>query len=200
MSETIINISVEDVLSKSVAETMLKQSTRDFTLGVCYQRNGFGYLKKTVPGLNIAAQRNAYLVLTDLDQNSCPLEIISKWLPQPKHSNLIFRIAVREIESWVLADREQFAKFLGISLDLIPPNVDKISDPKEFLINLARKSKKKELRDSIVPPAKSTAKVGRDYNGQLMSFVNNHWQARLALENSPSLARAMKSLDRFVIT
>jgi len=195
MSEIIINIAVEDTLSKSVAETMLKQSVRDFTVGRCYQKNGVGYLKKLVPGLNVAAQRNAHLVLTDLDRNLCPTEIIFKWLPQPKHPNLIFRIAVREIESWVLADRQEFAKFLGISLDLIPPNVDEISDPKEFLINLARKSRKRELRESIVPPPKSTAKIGGDYNRQLIGFVNNHWQAKLAVENSPSLGRAMRALE-----
>jgi len=200
MSEIIINIAVEDILSKSIAETMLKQSTKNFIVGICYQKNGFGYLKKLVPGLNVAAQRNTYLVLTDLDQNLCPTEIISKWLRQPKHSNLIFRIAVREIESWILADRQEFGKFLGVSPDLIPVNTDEISDPKEFLINLARKSRKRELRESIVPPPKSTAKIGRDYNGPLISFVNNHWQVRLALENSPSLEKAMRVLDRFTMT
>ncbi|MDF2210039.1 hypothetical protein L1F28_15070 [Arthrospira platensis NCB002] len=43
----------------------------------------------------------AYLVLTDLDKSECPLAIINEWLKsQPKHPNLLFRVAVKEVESW----------------------------------------------------------------------------------------------------
>jgi hypothetical protein len=138
-----------------------------------------------------------YLVLTDLDQYECPLTIISHWLDTPKHPNLIFRVAVREVEAWLLADREAFAAFLGIAVTLIPQDADAIADPKQTLINLARKSKNKTLREGIVPNSKTTAKIGRNYNGQLIPFVKQIWKVDSAIPNSSSLERAMKALLTF---
>lgn len=192
-----ISLAVEDPLSEAILTEMLKQTERPFSIGTCLSRGGYGYLKKIIPGLNQAASGMPYLVLTDLDQAECPLAIISTWLTQPRHPNLIFRIAIKEVEAWVMADREALAKFLGITINLIPANVDEILDPKQLLINLARRSKKRDLREGIVPEQNSTAKIGKDYNGQLIPFVRTHWQVATAQLNSPSLQRAMKALITF---
>jgi hypothetical protein len=92
---------------------------------------------------------------------------------------------------------EAFAEFLGISVDLIPGDADRIPDPKQLLINLAKKSRKRKLREAIVPEPNSTAKIGKDYNGQLIEFVNESWQVASAQTNSPSLERAMNALINF---
>lgn len=197
MSDIAINLAVEDALSEAVLREMLKQSERPFLVGNCFCRGGYGYLKKILPGLNYAAQGMTYLILTDLDQAECPLELISKWLTQPKHPNLLFRVAVREVEAWLLAHREAFADFLGISKSLIPMNVDEIPDPKQCLINLSRKCKKRSLRDAIAPAPDSTAKIGKDYNGQLIQFVRNDWRVAEAQVNSPSLQRAMNAIINY---
>ncbi len=197
MTDIPINLAVEDTLSEAVLKEMLKQSQRPFSIGTCLNRGGYGYLKRILPGLNHAAQGMTYLVLTDLDTAECRLAIISEWLTQPKHPNLLFRVAVREVEAWLLAHREAFAEFLGISVTLIPNNVDEIPDPKQLLINLARKSKKRNLRDAIVPAVNSTAKIGKDYNGQLIQFVQHNWQVESAQVNSPSLQRAMNAVISF---
>ena len=197
MSDIPITIAVEDVLSEAVVREMLKQSERPFSIGLCLNKGGYGYLKRIVPGLNKAAQGMPYLVLTDLDNAECPLAIISNWLKTPKHRNLIFRVAVREVEAWLLADREAFAEFLGIAVTLIPQDADAIADPKQTLINLAKKSRKRTLRKGIVPPSKTTAKIGRDYNGQLIPFVKQIWKVDSAIPHSSSLERAMKALLTF---
>jgi hypothetical protein len=197
MSDIPITIAVEDVLSEAVVREMLKQSERPFSIGNCLNRGGYGYLKRIVSGLNKAAQGMPYLVLTDLDQYECPLTIISHWLDTPKHPNLIFRVAVKEVEAWLLADREAFAEFLGIAVTLIPQDADAIADPKQTLINLAKKSRKRTLREGIVPPSKTTAKIGRDYNGQLIPFVKQIWKVESAIPHSSSLERAMKALLTF---
>ncbi|WP_333438429.1 hypothetical protein [Microcoleus sp. D2_18a_D3] len=176
---------------------MLKQSQRPFSVGQCLNQRGYGKIKKIISGLNYAAKGMPYLVLTDLDNAECPLVIISEWLTQPKHPNLLFRIAVKEVEAWLLAHREGFAQFLGISVDLIPGDADRIPDPKQLLINLAKKSKKRNLREAIVPDRNSTAKIGKDYNGQLIHFVNQSWQVASAQTNSPSLKRAMNAIVNF---
>lgn len=197
MTDIPINLAVEDALSEAVLKEMLKQTDRPFSIGTCLSRGGYGYLKKITPGLNQAAAGMPYLILTDLDNAECPLAIISSWLAQPKHPNLIFRVAIKEVESWLLAHREAFAEFLGITVSLIPANVDEIADPKQLLINLARKSRKRKLREAIVPERNSTAKIGKDYNGQLIDFVQNYWQVESAQVNSRSLQRAMNALINF---
>ncbi|MBE9163890.1 hypothetical protein [Tychonema sp. LEGE 06208] len=197
MTDIPINLVFEDVLSEAVLKQMLKQSQRPFSVGSCSNKKGFGDIKNNLPAYNNAAKGMPYLVLTDLDNAECPLVILSEWLTQPKHPNLLFRIAVKEVEAWLLAHREGFAEFLGISVDLIPADVDKVSDPKQLLINLAKKSKKRELREGIVPDRNSTAKIGKDYNGQLIQFVDRNWQVALAQTNSPSLERAMNAIVNF---
>jgi hypothetical protein len=197
MTDIPINLVFEDVLSEAVLKQMLKQSQRPFLVGDCFNQRGNDQIQKKISGFNNAAKGMPYLVLTDLDNADCPLVILSEWLTQPKHPNLLFRIAVKEVEAWLLAHREAFAKFLGISVDLIPGDADRIPDPKLLLINLARRSRKRKLREAIVPELNSTAKIGKDYNNQLIQFVNKSWQVASAQTNSPSLERAMNALINF---
>jgi hypothetical protein len=192
-----INLAVEDVLSEEVITCIIEQSGRSFAIGTCYRRSGSGYLRKTIGGFNNAAKGTPFLVLTDLDNHECPPDLIRDWLPIPKHDNLIFRVAVREVEAWLLAHRGAFSEFLGISNDLVPISPDEEPDPKQCLINLARRSRKTALRRAIVPKDGSTAKIGPDYNGKLIGFLNNHWNVQEAAQNSPSLERALQSICNF---
>jgi len=109
--------------------------------------------------------------------------------------NLIFRIAVREIESWVLADRKAFALFLGIQHRLIPSRPDEIDNPKMKVIELANCSRKRYLREAIVPNEKGTARLGPDYNGQMTYFVKNFWNIHEAMKNSNSLKRTYDAIN-----
>ncbi len=99
-----IQLAVEDSLSESVLRAIIRHSGRDYQIGVCYCRGGFGYLKTKIAGFNNAAKRTPFVVLADLDDSECDPLMIRKWLPNGAIRNLIFRMAVREIESWVLAD------------------------------------------------------------------------------------------------
>lgn len=139
-----------------------------------------------------------YLILTDLDNKECAPTMIQEWLPETKNPNLIFRIAVREVESWVLADRPGFAKFLGISPKKVAAKPDDLPDPKAYLINLARKSRKRAIREDIVPRQGSTAKQGPAYNECLVSFVQEAWNPSNASLSSPSLERTIKAIEVFM--
>lgn len=176
---------------------MFEQSSRTFAVGNCLGHEGSGYLKKNMRKFNKAARGIPFFVLTDLDQTDCPPKLINRWLTVPKHDNLIFRIAVREIESWLLAHREAFASFLGIQKSQIPLSPDDLEDPKSFLLKLTKKSKKQSLKKAIVPAIGSTAKIGPDYNGVLISFVHNFWQVKEASKNSSSLNRAFSAIKAF---
>jgi hypothetical protein len=192
-----IHIAVEDFLSEMVLRVMLEQSGRHFAVGACMGRTGFGYLKKNITGFNKAAKGTPFLILTDLDQAECPPILIQEWLPVPKHDNLLFRIAVREVESWLLAHRKAFAEFLGIRESLVPPRPDELEDPKRVLIELTARSRKGKLREAIIPTPGSTAKIGPDYNGALISFVQNRWKVQEAAKRSPSLNRSFHTINIF---
>ena len=190
-----INLAVEDDLSEAVLRKLLPAK---YTVSDCYKKRGFGYLKKNIRGFNNAAKGMPFLVLTDLDREECPPKLIKEWLSDSTpHHNLLFRVAVREVESWVLADRDPFAKFLGIKKEQVPVDVDEIDDPKEYLINLVRKSRKRRLREDIVPTRGSTAKQGPNYNGRLISFVEKVWNPNEAMHTSLSLQRAIKAVKKF---
>jgi len=197
MSEIPINLIFEDELSGSILCNLLHKSKQRYIIGQYYNSRGFGWIKKRINGFNNAAKGMPYLVLTDLNRYECPPILIEDWLAGSKHHNLLLRVAVSEVESWLLGCRTAFAKFLGVNEDLIPTNVDEIPDAKNFVINLARKSSKKHLRSDIVPEEGSTAKVGPDYNGRLIYFVEDLWDPNIAKEFSPSLQKTIKVLDEF---
>ncbi len=160
-----VNLVVEDSLSEAVVSKLLSDSGLAFRIGTRYiGRQGNGYIKNGILGFNRAARATPFFILTDLDDKSCAPSLIVDWLGEPASKNLIFRVAVREVEAWLLAHRAGFASFLGINRELVPTDVESLLDPKRTLINLARKSKRSDLRKSIVPPEGSHRRQGPDYN------------------------------------
>jgi hypothetical protein len=166
-----INIAVEDKLSEAVIKKIIKTSKQPYIVGACFCRGGFGYLKKNVKGFNNASKASVFLLLTDLDTTECAPTLIRQWLTCPQNPNFLFRIAVKEIESWLLADRINFANFLGIPVQLIPLITDEINDPKRFILNLTAKSKNTYLRNGMIFSQKNTLKPGPNYNGCLITFI-----------------------------
>jgi hypothetical protein len=198
MSPIPVHLAVEDDLSEIVIRRLLVDTGRAYAIGIVFGRGGFGYLKTTANNWNAAAAAGTpILLLTDLDQHPCPSDLIRDWLDNEPHANLLFRIAVREIESWLLADREGFANFLRISAANIPLQPDQVPDPKRTLVNLARRSRSRTLRESIAPRVGSTAVQGPDYNGCLIEFVRNQWSREAAVERSPSLKRTWEKMMTF---
>ncbi len=197
INQILINLAVEDSLSETILRMILYQSKRPYLIGTCYSHGGYGYLKKSIQGFNNAAKGIPFLVLTDLDKAKCPPELIKEWLPYPKHPHLLFRIAVREVEAWLLADRKAFSKFVGIPIKLIPEDTETIVNPKEKLIELVKKSRYQELRRDIIPSIGSTAKVGPNYNGRLGFFVTRYWKMQEAVNHSASLKRTIRTMGDF---
>jgi hypothetical protein len=198
MSPIPINLAVEDALSEAVLRKVLENSNREFAVGSAYGQRGIGYLRKMIRPFNNAAKGTPFLVLVDLDQYECAPVLIAEWLTDNQHHNLLFRVAVREVESWVLADTAGFATFLGISKRLVPSDTDGIPDPKQFLISLAKSSPRRDLKRDIVPPPASTRTIGPNYNGRLIRFISSSWDCSVARNQSPSLDRLVRSLEAFV--
>lgn len=197
MSVIPINLAAEDELSEAVLRRLLVFSRRGYEVGRAYRRGGFGYLRRTICGWNRAARGVPFVVLADLDDNPCPRTLIDSWLTEPQHENLLFRVAVREVEAWLLADTSGLSRYLLVGETSVPSNAESLEDPKSALINLARRSRSAAMRDRIVPKRGSSAKQGPDYNGCLVQFVATHWDIGSAATNSISLGRAAKRLASF---
>ena len=192
-----LSLAFEDELTELLALKILRSIPNEFATRTIYNRGGNGYLKRIIYGLNNAAKGVPFLVATDLDQYDCPPALIDDWLAHPKHHNLLIRVAVHEAEAWVLADREGFASFLGITAARIPEDVEALAKPKETLIQLARASRKRYIRDDICPLPSSTSRIGPNYNARLGGFVSQSWNPTAARVRSPSLDRTIDRLISF---
>jgi hypothetical protein len=83
-------------------------------------------------GINRAARFSPWIVLVDLDLDAeCAPPLRKSWLSKPSHY-MCFRIAVRAIEAWLMADRERFARFLSIDIARIPRDVEAVKHPKLY--------------------------------------------------------------------
>ena len=131
-------LAVEDELSEAVSRQILKRfniEIWDTILG-----EGYTYLQQKAMEFNRSASGTAIFMLTDLDSaQNCPPRLIQSWIKGALNPQFFFRVAVMEVESWVMADRIGFAAFLSVPLHRIPSPTDSILNPKEFLLSLARK-------------------------------------------------------------
>src|SRR3954471_10845125 len=104
-----LSSAVEGPLDEAVVRRLAHEA--GLSVGAVYGKNGKGRIRRQLHGYNNAAQHNPWLVLVDLDQENCAADLRNLWLPEPA-SFMCFRVAVRAVESWLLADRERIAEFL----------------------------------------------------------------------------------------
>lgn len=191
-----VNLVFEDELSEYVLSKLLSCFDDKYETGISYNGHGFGYIKSKINGFNQACKAIPFLVLTDLDNNHCPMQLKKDWFLSAPHPNMIFRVAIKEVESWLLADIEGLSKYTGVSNVNFPTNPELENDPKQLLINIARRSKRRAITEDLVP-INENAQIGPNYNGRLMEFVFNHWNIERAMTRSESLRRAYRRLEMF---
>lgn len=191
-------IAIEDELSGAVMEKLISFSGRNFTIRV-FNARGFGELKKGISKFCQASRVLPHIILTDLDRYPCAPALLENWGAIQLPSTILVRIAVREVEAWLLADREGIAEFLHIDLHKVPMAPETEEDPKRKLINLARKSRKRRFSQEIVPSIGSAAPIGPFYNHHLINFVNTRWDIDQARQRAPSLERAIFRISSFLL-
>lgn len=162
-------------------------------------KKGTSYIKKKLSGFNEAAVAIPVLTLVDLmdTKSDCPKRVVEEWLPR-RHENMIFRLVVQEIESWIMADRTGIATFLVVSKNKVPNNPEQIADPKSMLVALARTSRLERIRRLLVPATGSTATEGPAYTSELQRFVRDQRNIEEAIERAPSLKRCVLAVARFL--
>jgi hypothetical protein len=208
MNESLCYAFAEDEPSCAVIKRLVQfYNERDncvqrlgFVSGFPENYRGVDRIRSKMPAIiNMADAGLTVLVLVDLDQTECAPTLLRQWPATSRRvdsmpSRLWLRIAQREVESWVLADRTAFARFLGISTANIPVAPDSLDDPKQHLLNIVRaKCRKKRFRDML--PSRN-APIGLTYNQVLVEFIEASWSPERAAENSASLRKAIEALQR----
>lgn len=195
-SQVVITVAVEGTVDEAVARVLI--SGAGALLGPVHGREGKGKLQTRVQAYNRAARHSPWLVLIDLDRDAeCAPPLRASWLPDPAPS-MALRIAVRAVEAWLLADREQIADFLAVSHGLVPANPEALADPKRSLVELAGSSRRREIRQDFVPRLGSGRAVGPGYTTRTVEFASTHWRPEAAADRSPSLRRGIKAVQRLI--
>lgn len=202
-----IDIVGEDQVTQAIIERLISEYRPDIHISRRLPARG-SEIKNLTPKYNLL--KSPVFILTDLDTYPCPPSLIQDWLQNvPINKNLLFRIAQEEAETWLMADREGFSKWLGVDTKLIPEPqiIDKKVNSKEIICpykaslyimrEIASASKNITIRDYLTPIA--GAKKGPGYNIAMLDFIKNHWDVANAATNSFSLSKTILRLNSFKV-
>jgi hypothetical protein len=193
-----ISAAVEGIVDRAVLERLAADF--HFSVGSFHGLKGKQYLKQRMPAFNSAARFSPWLVLVDLDSCRCAPALRAEWLSASSEL-MRFRVAVRSVEAWLIADGETLSDFLHVRGSLVPSDPDGLSHPKESLVNVARRSTRAEIRKDMVPRTGSGNSVGPAYASRLIEYVldrRNGWRPNIAADVSDSLRRCRESFGTFV--
>ena len=192
----IVDALVEGDIDHAVAARLI--TLAGHTFGDCYGKRGVQFLTARIDGYAVRRRYNgrAMLVLVDLMdlRIDCGAQLHSRLLSTEAPAGFMVRGVMREIESWLLADQTGIANFLAVAPSLIPRNPESVEDPKLEVVNLARRSRRRTIRESLVPDARMSGVIGPGYTSDLVQFVHHAWRPELARRNADSLDRCMRRL------
>lgn len=190
----------EDSLCCALAERMVASAMPRWTLSLPpIDKEGVTKLRSALPRYaEQALHVQPVFCLADTD-GQCAVEWLHQWRPSHAPTSLLVRLAVNEAEGWVLADRSAFARHMNVPSGKIPARVDELIDPKAVVLQLIGRSKSRRLRTEMISASDPT-KQGTGYNLHLCHFVRNHWDCDRARELSPSLDRALRSLQSLALS
>ncbi len=164
-----------------------------------HSTSGKARLFRSMTGYVNLSRRQPCFVLVDLDREECAPAALRSLSVTPGEG-LCVRFAVRAVESWLMADREGFAKFLGVGTNRLPMAPDTVEDPVAAVLSVARRSRWRWVREDLLPRPGSGRKRGPGYASRLIEFTTRHWNVDEARRHSPSLEGALACLQRILET
>jgi hypothetical protein len=191
-----VSAAVEGLVDEAVVERLI-----DYAGGVpgpVYGKNGKPALRDRVRGYNNAARHAPWIVLVDLNgEEECAPPLRQAWVPNVAQQ-LCFRVAVHAVEAWLLADREALAHFLRVAGARVPHEPETLDNPKRALVDLARQSRLRAIRQDMVPRAGSGRSVGPAYVSRVIEYIRTEWRPNVAAGRAESLQRAVNCLKRLI--
>jgi hypothetical protein len=140
------------------------------------------------------------LVLRDLDHDApCAGALVARLLAE-RADKLCLRIAIREIESWLMADIDAFVDAIPVRRSDIPRNTDHIADPKRLILDAVRRNGGKTLQRRLLSRDAYQAFEGPEYTTFMQQFAMTHWSAGRAIGGgrSASLTRSAARIEQFI--
>ncbi|MBZ5875194.1 DUF4276 family protein [Chromohalobacter israelensis] len=182
-------------MSAAVLERLVEEAGGRLRIDIPIPPTGSGDLIKKLPELLRLAPNVPVLLLTDLDRKECAPGLIGEWLGhRVKPDGMLFRVAVREVEAWLLADVENFANFARIPLAKLPETPEDLDDPKQTLLNLVKRYSPSSLKRELVADYGHGPRQGLAYNERLSQFVHVCWNLEEASMRADSLARTRRRI------
>lgn len=185
---------VEDELSEAVMRKVIAHRSSSLKVGTVITSGGFGNIKKGFGRFKTACRAVPHVVCTDLDQHASPCDLRSNWQIGELPATLMFSVAVRSIECWLLGDREAMADFLLVPRAKITHAPESLVDSKKELISLAKRCRSRRFTAEMCPEPGSLARQGPLYNAHMVRFVRDSWRVDAAEGASKSLARACRRI------
>jgi hypothetical protein len=195
-----LTVATEDELSEAVAQRLLLDFP-SLEVGLWLRRGGNGYLRSRIRKFCEMARHSPVLVITDLDTNTCPAALCRTWLGNLSHPpGLLLRVAVREIEAWLLADHDAMVALIGKHANgRLPDNPDYLHDPMDRILELEKRAPR-AVRLDLRAEAGALARQGLGYNHRLCALVRSSWRPERAAERSPSLRRTIKRISELAVS
>jgi hypothetical protein len=195
-----IALATEDELSEAVGIRLVAEVSTACEVTLKFRQGGYGYLKSKLETFCQIARRQPVLLMTDLDTGTCPPDLIAKWMGRRAHpEKLLFRVAVREIEAWLLADHNAMKGLFGRRITRLPEQPDTLQDPKRTLLTLAEQAPR-AIRNDLLRERDAIALQGLGYNARLCAFVRETWNPERAALRSDSLRRIRERLRQLAAT
>lgn len=185
MSRAWTHLVVEGALDEAVARRLLD----DHEIGItaCIVTDGKPDLDSGLRDWNDSARQLPWIVIRDLDDDA---DCAPTWIARhvgTRNDRFHVRLAVREVEAWLLADADGLASCLGIDPVRVPSDPEAERDAKRRIVNLARSSRIRGVRTDVVPRDGTPNIVGPGYVQRMMSFAESRWNWRVAARKSRSL-------------
>ncbi len=202
-----VYIAGEDEVTREIIKRILCYCSPEFEIINSLPARG-GQLKRKIKEFNNLSQDNPVILLADIDAECCAPIFKEKLLNgEAQNQQFLINIAVDEGEAWLMADRMNFATFLGINEDEMPHFVPKKQSGRKALMEidldvktsyylthtLALQSSDKEIVAQIGTMDESCK--GKEYNTKLLPFIREQWNISEAIKNSDSLTRMIRRIN-----
>jgi hypothetical protein len=194
MSWPEISLLVEGDLDEAVARRLTAEV--GLSASITYGRKGINYVRRKVEAFCHLGRTRPLFVLVDLKGSrlACAPQVVKAWLPDPSRY-CVFRVAVPDVEAWLLADGPGIASFILVPRARVPSQPETLISAKQSLIAAAHHSRSTQMRTKLVPAPGSTATQGPGYTQALVEFVYKDWSISRAAGTSKSLTRTLKALE-----
>ena len=192
----IISAAVEGIVDDAVVRKLITYAGGQ--PGAVYGRNGKPALRQKINGYNNAARHALWIVLVDLDREAdCAPPLREAWLPELA-PDLCFRVAVREIEAWLMADAETLRSFWTWRAAECPAVPRTRINRKRPWSTSRGVSRRRAVHEDMVPREGSGRPVGPAYASRLIEYVETRWRPGVAARHAESLRRAIACVERLI--